>query len=592
MISSISCEYIPQPFLEDLIVNFELRAPTVLIGEYVPEFCMTLQWVLCLKNTNNDETNIAQHLATLHLSSKQDAVIFAEGEEITTLVMAVWQQIPSLFRSSRPVFMPHDYAHLIDLRLDSNTLFYKRERDFDYTLFDKFTVKSGTPITKVLGSWNYNSGLEIYASKFRWKRRTDLKGAVVNEGLDFYKNYAHPYYDSHGNIISSEGKHPDRLRTVAEALNLNIKSFPVPDGEFGKQYDNGTWSGCVGMLTRNHADVCTKGLAYTLQRYTAIDYSEDLQMPRGGYTLIGASEREMILDMWAYVNVFGWSQWSIFGGLLLTIILVFIMISYNIDTADNTLLESASSGFSIVYLFVIQNGHHPEGGSNAKQMVLLTTALLAFLMFCYYTTDITAQMTSKRPPKTIQSFADVQQNKEIKIIVVRGTSWVYNFKSSEPGTPKNEVYKNRVESNEQVWYPSITDALNALMISDSNTYLFGYDGVSKTKPGLSALNMLDKTTVSVGLGIQKNSELVDIVRYQMLKLCEIGIITHIDNKWPDTSRNQDFTMAEPGPLAFNNVLFPFTLLATGIFTSMGFALLEFFYRKISFEARGQTGMGW
>ena len=38
-------------------------------------------------------------------------------------------------------------------------------------------------------------------------------------------------------------------------------------------------------------------------------------------------------------------------------------------------------------------------------------------------------------------------------------------------------------------------------------------------------------------------------------------------KWPDTSRNEDFGLPEPGALGFSNILFPFTSLLTGIITA-------------------------
>ena len=59
---------------------------------------------------------------------------------------------------------------------------------------------------------------------------------------------------------------PDRLNAIAEQFNLVIETKLVEDKQFGKLLDNGTWNGCVGMLTRDEADVCTMGLAWTVVR--------------------------------------------------------------------------------------------------------------------------------------------------------------------------------------------------------------------------------------------------------------------------------------------------------------------------------------
>ena len=565
-------------FLEDLIVNFELHAPTVIFDEELPEFCMTIERVLCLKH---DAPGIAQHLKMLHLSRKQDGVLFAEGEGMAILVKEVARLIPSLFRSPCPAFMSLDYADLIDLKLDSNIIFYKREADLEYILLDKFAVKGGQPITLELGSWTKKGGLELYASKYRWNRRTDLKGAVLINTFKYYKNFAHPLYDGQGNLIGSEGSRPDRVYAFADRLNVTIKDLLTFDGEFGRKLENGTWTGCVGMLTKNHADLCTAGLAWTFIRNTAIDYTDSLKVPLAGYTLIGQSRRERILDMWAYLGVFGLAEWLILAGLLLIISLILFMTYSSIHVEESSLFERAGLGFSTVYLYFIQLGEHPEGGSTAWRLLHLTTALLTFMMFAYYTTVITAEMTSTASQANpIRTFADVLEFKDIEVIVVKGSSWTSQMARSAPGTPKAMVYKNRIENNGQAWYTSLKDAKDAVL-SNPKAYLYGHVSVAKSTPGLMALRMLDSNRVSGGIGLQKDSELLAIVNYQMLKLAEGGIIQRIDKKWPDTSRNEEFGMAEPAPLSFNNILFPFTLLATGIATAVVLACLEYILTRAS-----------
>ena len=328
------------------------------------------------------------------------------------------------------------------------------------------------------------------------------------------------------------------------------------------------------MLTRDHADACTAGLAWTAIRNTAIDFLDAFTIPNGRYTLIGQTSRERVLDMWVYVGVFGLMQWGVFVGFLITVLLAFLMISSLLtDGTESSLIERANSGIGLIFMCVIQLGHM-EGGSAARRILHLTTSILAFFIFAYYTTDITAQMTSITTlANPINSFDDVLQNKDIKVIVVTGTSWASHIRRSSPGTSKYEVYKNMIENNDEAWYPTI-EAAKGAVLSDPNTYLYGHNTAAKSTPGLIALRMFDSTPVSGGIGLQKDSEFLAIVNYHMLKLVEGGILKRIDEKWPDTSRNEDFGMAEPKALGFNNILFPFTLLATGIVTALTSAWLE------------------
>ena len=562
-------------FIADVVADFRLISPTIIFGDEAPGLCMDKDWVLCLDSSQNDASLIAKHLETLHLSRKQDAVIFADGNRMSTLVEETSNLIPSLFRSPCPVFMPLADAHLIELRLDSNTLFYKQEDNHGYILLDKYAFKGGPPITKDLGSWNETKGLELHASTNRWDRRNDFEGAVVINTLKFYKNFAEPVYDSQGNVIGSRGSRPDRLYAVAESLNLAIETILAPDGEFGKRLENGTWTGCVGMLTRNLADVCTAGLAWTIIRSTAIEYTDAFNIPRGSYTLIGQSSQKTILDLWVYVGVFGLKPLGIFVGVLFSILLCLLLASYFIDGRENNIIERTSSGVGMLFLFIIQFGNHPDGGSSAMRMLHLTTSILTLIMFAYFSSVVTAEMTALSSLENqIHSFSDVLANNDIQVIVVTGSSWTSSLKRSAPGSAKYEIYKNTIENNVNVWFKTLDDA-KAAVLNNPNTYLYSHTTAAKSTPGLVALRMTDSTPVSGGIGLQKNSELLNILNYKMLKLVESGIIKRIDTKWPDVTRNEEFGVAEPGALGFNNILFPFTVLATGTVTAVVSAWMEY-----------------
>ena len=578
-----------ETFAEDIIDAWQLLSPTIIVQDFFPETCTERPWVLCLSDSMDTDES-ASHLDKIYQLRKQDGLIFIGSRAHEKLIKQLAQISPFTFSSNCPVFMPIEYEKHIELRLDSNIVFYKKVSEYEYTLLDKFSVKGGPPITQKLGSWNKDAGLELHASKFRWNRRTDSNGAVIVNTLKFYKNYAHPLYDSQGKVIGSEGSRPDRLYAVAERLNLTIETVLVFDDEFGTRLGNGTWTGCVGMLVRNHADACTAGLAWTAIRNTAIDFSDGMTIPNGRYTLIGQVSRERVLDMWVYIGVFGLAQWGVFIGFLFTALLGFLLASFLTDHTESSFMERVASGMSMVMLYTIQMGDQPEGGSAARRILQLTMAILTFMIFVFYASDITAQMTSiSNLANPIATFDDVLQNKDIQVIVVKGTSWASHIRRSAPGTAKYEVYKNMIENNDKAWFPTIEAAKDGVL-SNPNTYLYGHSTAAKTRPGLMALRMFDSTPVSGGIGLKKNSEFLEIVNYQMLKLVEGGILKHIDKKWPDTSGNEEFGMAEPKALGLKNLLFPFTTLAAGMMTALASASIEYMIQFVirRFKVRHQV----
>ena len=72
-----------------------------------------------------------------------------------------------------------------------------------------------------------------------------------------------------------------------------------------------------------------------------------------------------------------------------------------------------------IYLFVIQQGTHTNYHNISARMLTLTAATLSLLMFSYYTTDITAEMTSGPGDIPVHSFEDVIRH-DYKVVAYSG----------------------------------------------------------------------------------------------------------------------------------------------------------------------------
>ena len=69
--------------------------------------------------------------------------------------------------------------------------------------------------------------------------------------------------------------------------------------------------------------------------------------------------------------------------------------------------------------------------------------MLTFLVFAYYTTDITSEMTSGGPKIPIRTFDDVVHYDYR--VVNHSPYFAYFLKSAKPGTAMNTVYCNHFE---------------------------------------------------------------------------------------------------------------------------------------------------
>ena len=62
-------------FLVDLIQEWNLRLPTVVVQNDLPEACRTSSMVLCVQSHGEDTTELARHIANVYNGIKHDSVI-------------------------------------------------------------------------------------------------------------------------------------------------------------------------------------------------------------------------------------------------------------------------------------------------------------------------------------------------------------------------------------------------------------------------------------------------------------------------------------------------------------------------------------
>ena len=92
---------------------------------------------------DQDGDELAVHLALIHNKSKQDGVIVLGNQGHRQLLRRLATLAPTMFRSNVPVFIAEEYMSEIQLRLDSNIIFYRQVAPTVVRLFDKYRLSFG-----------------------------------------------------------------------------------------------------------------------------------------------------------------------------------------------------------------------------------------------------------------------------------------------------------------------------------------------------------------------------------------------------------------------------------------------------------------
>ena len=143
--------------------------------------------------------------------------------------------------------------------------------------------------------------------------------------------------------------------------------------------------------------------------------------------------------------------------------------------------------------------------------------------------------------------------------------------------PKGSAMKRIFDNNKYTVKQSDQEMLQEIE-EDSKTILYHYadrlDTVY-TDTGIIELDIIEAATLPQAFAFKKGSEFFALFNYQLLKMIESGMTKRIKKKWA-RDPNQEYGMAEPIVLGYDNLFFPFGWLALGIIFTMPILAVESF----------------
>ena len=298
--------------------------------------------------------------------------------------------------------------------------------------------------------------------------------------------------------------------------------------------------------------------------------------------------------MWVYVRVFGVAQWTIILILMIAFVTALTIVStWSTGQNNGSLKENAFNAFGSTYLFIIQKGEHPESRHFGSRLLTVTVAFFTLLVFVYYINEIMAEMTAGPPEIPIKTFEDVIHH---KYRVIAGNPYsVRHLARAESGSAKRKVHQiNFVDQSGR--QENDQDSIQEIM-SQPKTLLYSQRVLvipeEKLVTGqIYALNMDDSAYSLISLGLQKDSEFLGIVNYNILKAIEHGFWSREHREFHIRLHvNQQVGMREPQPLAYHNVMFVFICLLMGIVISMTLAMTEKVQQLLSRRSSPHVGFG-
>ena len=218
---------------------------------------------------------------------------------------------------------------------------------------------------------------------------------------------------------------------------------------------------------RKELDIISAGPALNAARCAAVDCSIPFfarrkkllaYQPPGG--------RTRAVNTWVYMEIFPKSAWATLTCLMAVVVACLVATAMWRNNSSRDLLKPsvAATFLTLLQLSVDNNSLR----THCRSLLLIWSAG-AYFLFAYYTSDLTAQMTSRPAGIPIKSFEDVIRL-GYRVSVFAGTATAGLLATAEEGSAMRRVHETRVvrgSSNEDTMRLARTEPKTLAWLSES-----------------------------------------------------------------------------------------------------------------------------
>ncbi|UXI19263.1 hypothetical protein NH340_JMT05206 [Sarcoptes scabiei] len=411
-----------------------------------------------------------------------------------------------------------------------------------------------------------------------------------------------------------EGYCIDLLIQLANQLNFTYTLHQVEDGLYGSYTFNEKtgdheWTGLLGELYYNRADMVVAALTITPERSEAIDFSKPFKYQ--GITILQKQQAINRLGhpLTSFLQPFQNSLWvSVFVAVHVVALALYLLDRfspfgrYKLPNCETITEEDALNLSSAIWFAwgVLFNSGIGEGTprSFSGRVLGMVWAGFAMIIVASYTANLAAFLVLDRPQTALSGINDPR---------LRTPPEGFNYSTVRHSSVDN-YFKRQVElapmhkRMSQLFYDSVEDAIAAVKSGSLSAFIWDsarleYEAANDCELIISGEHF-GRSGYAIGFpkgnAYFKNSNSImklfkilekfywkKKISLSLLGLHEIGFMEDLDNKWILLNEQVCAIKPEqfPPTLGLKNMAGVFILVATGILGGIGLIMFEIFYKR-------------
>ncbi|XP_032677546.1 glutamate receptor ionotropic, kainate 2-like isoform X2 [Odontomachus brunneus] len=448
-------------------------------------------------------------------------------------------------------------------------------------------------LTKI-GTWNSTSGQNIEWASGVSKKKSDMELSLQNKTFVVLISLTPPYgmqKESWTTLSGNEryeGFGIDIIQQISEILGFNYTLQEESDyGSLNKNTEK--WSGMLGKIIAEEADLAITDLTITSERESAVDFT--MPFMNLGISILYRKPTRAPPSLFSFLSPFSNGVWLYLIGVYIIVSLLLFIIGRLCPAEWNNPYPCIEDAEELENQFTFKNAFWFAIGSIMQQgseiaPIGISTRMMAgsWWFFCLiivssYTANLAAFLTVETVVSPFDNVEELVKKKTIKYGAKQKGSTFKFFEDSNHSTYK-KMYDYMIANADDVLPARNDDGVQkvkleeyAFLMESSSIEYITERYCNVTQVG----GLLDEK--GYGIAMKKYSPYRTALNKAVLQLSESGIITELKKRWWTQKRGGGKCREAGGtssaqPLDLENVGGVFLVLAVGVALSCVYTVLE------------------
>ncbi|KFO94212.1 putative glutamate receptor, partial [Buceros rhinoceros silvestris] len=336
-----------------------------------------------------------------------------------------------------------------------------------------------------------------------------------------------------------EGYCMDLLKALAAMLHFSYKVKVVGDGQYGAVSPGGNWTGMIGEILRQEADIAVAPLTVTSAREEVVSFTTPF-LQTGIGILLRKDTVSPEMSFFHFLAPFSKETWTgLLFAYVLTCFCLFLVArlspcEWNEPKNEEnhfTFLNSLWFGAGALAL----QGVTPRPKALSVRVIAAVWWLFTIALLAAYIANFTALLGAGSEQHPIQTFEDLVKQRNLEFGTLDGSSTFYFFKNSK--NPIHQmIYEYMDKRRDHVLVKTYQEAVQRVMESN---YAFIGESISQDLAAARHCNLIRAPEVigarGFGIATTQASPWTKKLSIAVLKLRESGDLDYFRNKWWETS---------------------------------------------------------